>query len=55
MNVMDSISHGTSLAAWSAGSVTVHIIGRRVDLTVRINPLMSTLPLQEGLPAAEWR
>ena len=28
------------------GSVTVRIIGRRVDLTVRINPLMSTPPLQ---------
>ena len=25
----------------SNGSVTVRIIGRRVDLTVRINPLMS--------------
>ena len=31
------------------GSVTVRIIGRRVDFTVRINPLMSTPPLQEGL------
>jgi len=35
--------------------VTVRIIGRRVDLTVRINPLMSTPPLQEGLPSGGRR
>jgi len=39
--------------ARSDGSVTVRIIGRRVDLTVRINPLMSTPPLQEGLPSGD--
>ena len=39
--------------AAAQGSVTVRIIGRRVDLTVRINPLMSTPPLQEGLPSAD--
>lgn len=38
-----------------AGSVTVRIIGRRVDFTVRINPLMSTPPLQEGLPSGGRR
>ena len=37
------------------GSVTVRIIGRRVDFTVRINPLMSTPPLQEGLPSGGRR
>jgi len=41
----------TLLSAASVGSVTVRIIGRRVDFTVRINPLMSTPPLQEGLPS----
>jgi len=35
--------------------VTVRIIGRRVDFTVRINPLMSTPPLQEGLPSGGRR
>jgi len=37
------------------GSVTVRIIGRRVDFTVRINPLMLTPPLQEGLPSGGRR
>ena len=32
------------IPSWQ-GSVTVRIIGRRVDLTVRINPLMSTVQL----------
>ena len=39
----------------SEGSVTVRIIGCRVDFTVRINPLMSTPPLQEGLPSGGRR
>ena len=56
------IAFGTPVARrWSSasswrrllGSVTVRIIGRRVDLTVRINPLTSTPPLQEGLPSGD--
>ena len=44
-----------SVPAADDGSVTVRIIGRRVDLTVRTNPLMSTPPLQEGLPSGGRR